>query len=92
MRERDPGPAVQHRFAHRRDRAGVIDIRAEIAAVIDPAQHPIRIRHHMQQTEPSAIGRRAVDGETVLAPFFDAHAFCQVTRDSRQTAARPAQR
>src|SRR5436190_11358530 len=26
MRDRDPRPAVQHRFAHRRDRSGIMDV------------------------------------------------------------------
>jgi hypothetical protein len=49
--------------------------------VIDPAQDPVRVWHQVEQPEPNAIRRCAVDGETVraglavLAPRFDPHTF-----------------
>jgi len=45
MRKGDAGPAVQDGFAHGGEGARVIHIRAEIRAVIDAAQDPVRVRH-----------------------------------------------
>src|ERR1700745_836413 len=75
MRKGDAGPAGPDGFADRRARARVVNISAEIRAVIDAAQHPIRVRHQMEQAEPNAIRRCAVDGKTFRAPRLDAHTF-----------------
>ena len=71
MRDRDSRPAVQDGFAHGGDGAGIINVRAEVRAVVDAAQDPFRVGHEMEQAEADAIGRRAVDGETIFAARLD---------------------
>src|SRR5687768_8860544 len=61
VRKRDAGPSVQNRFPHCGDRAGVINVSAEIATVINPAEHESGIRHQPQQSGARAIGRGAVN-------------------------------
>ena len=73
MREGDAGPAVQHGFADGGDGAGIIDVCAEIAAVIDAAEHPLRIGRDAQQPEPHAIRWRAMNGGLIRAARFEAH-------------------
>lgn len=71
MGHRDSGPAVQNRFAHRRNRAGIVNIGAEVGAVIDSAENPPGVRNHFQQSESHAIRRSAVDGVAFLAAGLD---------------------
>src|SRR4051812_23467669 len=48
VRDGDPGPAMQDRLAHRGDRAGIVNVRAEIRAVVDPAQDPFCVRDQFE--------------------------------------------
>lgn len=48
MGNRNPGPAMEHRFAHRGDCSRIMNIRAEIRAVINPAQDPVGVRNHLE--------------------------------------------
>jgi hypothetical protein len=65
---------MQDRFAHRGDRAGVMHVRAEIRAVVDTAQNPLRVGDDFEQSEADAIGRGSVDCITFVAARLDPHA------------------
>ena len=71
MGNRNAGPSVQHPFANRRNGPGVVDVRAEIGAMVDAAQNPSGIRRQLQQPKPGAVCRRAMNGETVWAAGLD---------------------
>jgi hypothetical protein len=45
MRHRHARPAVQHRLPHRRHSSRVVDVGAEVPAVVNSAQYPIRVRN-----------------------------------------------
>ena len=62
---------MEHGFAHCGHGAGVVHVGAEICAVIDAAEHPLRVGNQPQQSETGAIGRRAVDREALLAARLD---------------------
>src|SRR3954465_2727136 len=80
MRNGNSGPAMQDALAHRGDRAGVMDVSPKIRAVIHPAQHPLRVRHDVQQTEPRAVRRRAMNGETLVAARLNPHSLLPCPR------------
>jgi len=48
MLDCNSGPAMQDCFAHGRDRSRVMNIRAEIRTMIDPAKNPFRIRNYFE--------------------------------------------
>jgi hypothetical protein len=58
---------VEDGFADGGDGAGVVDVGAEIATVVDAAEHPPGARGDVEETEARAIGRGAVDGEAMVA-------------------------
>jgi len=49
-------------------------VRAEVRAMVDPAQNPFRVRHHLHQSEPHTISRGPVNRVTIVAPGLDPHA------------------
>src|SRR4029453_1379150 len=71
LRQGDARPAVEHRFANRGDGSRIVHIGAEIRALIDAAQHPLRVGHHAEQPESRAIGWRPVYHKTNRGPFFE---------------------
>ena len=71
MRNRDPRPAVQHRLADRCHRPGIMNVRAKIGSMIDPAQNPFGIGHKLQQPQPSAVSRRSMHGESIRSALLD---------------------
>ena len=58
--------------------------------MIDPAEHPLRVRNNSEQTEPGAIRRGAMNSETLIITLFDADAFspCDGVTDARLRSGR----
>lgn len=72
MGNRDSPVAVIGRFTHRRHRPGNVDVVTHVAAVIDPAEHPIRfLRQETGERHPDTIRRRSLDCPTPLSPLID---------------------
>ncbi len=65
---------MQDGFPDRGDGAGIIDVGTQIRTVIHAAEHPLCVGNEVEQAEPGAIGRCAVDCETLLSAWLDPNA------------------
>ena len=63
---------MQDGLADSGDRAGIIDIRSEIASVVDTAEHPSRVGRDTKKAEPRTIGRRAMHRKAARRLLFEA--------------------
>jgi hypothetical protein len=69
----DAGPSVEHRLTNRSDCPGIIDVGAEIPAVIDTAENPVRVRNNFVKTKSTAIGWGAVNGVSTITASLNPH-------------------
>ena len=67
-------------LANRGHRAGIMHVRAEVSAGVDPGKNPGDVRREMVERKPDAVGRRAGDGHHVVA--VPCHRDRPVSRDA----------
>ena len=67
MRQRDPRHAVEHPLPDGGDRPRMVDVRAQVAAGVDPREDPVDARSEVIERQPDAVGRGARHGDAVLA-------------------------
>jgi hypothetical protein len=71
VRDRHARPAMQHRLAHCRHRSRVVHVGAQVPTMIDATEHPLRIGNKLEQSDPRAIRRGAINGKSLLPTRFD---------------------
>ena len=93
MRQGDSGDAVDGGFANGRHGPGVMNVRAQVAAGVDPGQDPARPRSQVMKREPHTIGRCSGHRHTAFArPGHHDRRVCRHPVPTPGDRARSAQR